>query len=269
MGPACGLHALKYISYPAQVLLHAQPGMDLLLPSIETVSSLPACREHHLQSHHHLLLTPSHCRRPAPLHRTLPQVLAKSSKMIPVMLMGTVLHGKRYSMLEYACCLAISGAHPSLLLLADAGAAASHRMRISRHQRVGSHAPGNTHPCEHVDTGWLPAASALILSLAACPPVRLPAAGVGLFGMKSSSKVTRKLASPNAPLGYTLCLVNLVLDGYTNAAQVGSSSNRAALQGARCWGCQPRQGCARARLAGGSRSPRVRCGCCVGGPVEP
>ena len=38
------------------------------------------------------------------------QVLAKSSKMIPVMLMGTVLHGKRYSMLEYACCLAISGA---------------------------------------------------------------------------------------------------------------------------------------------------------------
>lgn len=37
------------------------------------------------------------------------QVLAKSSKMIPVMLMGTVLHGKRYSALEYACCLAISG----------------------------------------------------------------------------------------------------------------------------------------------------------------
>ncbi len=37
------------------------------------------------------------------------QVLAKSSKMIPVMLMGTVLHGKRYSLLEYACCLAISG----------------------------------------------------------------------------------------------------------------------------------------------------------------
>lgn len=97
VGPACGLAALKYISYPAQVL-------------------------------------------------------AKSSKMIPVMLMGTLLHGKRYSALEYACCLAIS-------------------------------------------------------------------AGVGLFGMKSSSKVTRKLASPNAPLGYTLCLVNLVLDGYTNASQ--------------------------------------------------
>lgn len=42
------------------------------------------------------------------LHSLL-QVLAKSSKMIPVMLMGTVLHGKRYSALEYVCCLAISG----------------------------------------------------------------------------------------------------------------------------------------------------------------
>ena len=53
------------------------------------------------------------------------------------------------------------------------------------------------------------------------PRCVLAAAGVGLFGLRSSSKVTRKLASPNAPLGYTLCLVNLVLDGYTNAAQVG------------------------------------------------
>jgi hypothetical protein len=40
------------------------------------------------------------------------QVLAKSSKLIPVMLMGSVLHGKRYSMLEYVCCLAISGELP-------------------------------------------------------------------------------------------------------------------------------------------------------------
>lgn len=42
------------------------------------------------------------------LPRPLIQVLAKSSKMIPVMLMGSILHGKRYSALEYACCLAIS-----------------------------------------------------------------------------------------------------------------------------------------------------------------
>jgi UDP-galactose transporter B1 len=29
----------------------------------------------------------------------------------------------------------------------------------------------------------------------------------------------QKLAAPNAPLGYFLCLVNLALDGYTNASQ--------------------------------------------------
>ncbi|GIL63718.1 hypothetical protein Vafri_17744 [Volvox africanus] len=31
------------------------------------------------------------------------QVLAKSCKMVPVMLMGVVLHGKRYTVLEYVC----------------------------------------------------------------------------------------------------------------------------------------------------------------------
>lgn len=79
-------------------------------------------------------------------------MLAKSSKMIPVMLVGTVLHAKSYSALEYSCCALIS-------------------------------------------------------------------AGVSLFALRSSGKVTAKLAHPNAPLGYTLCAVNLLLDGYTNAAQ--------------------------------------------------
>ena len=50
------------------------------------------------------------------------------------------------------------------------------------------------------------------------PPPPRPV-GVGVFGMKSSNKVTSKLAHPSAPWGYSLCLVNLVLDGYTNAAQ--------------------------------------------------
>jgi solute carrier family 35 (UDP-galactose transporter), member B1 len=36
------------------------------------------------------------------------QVLAKSSKMLPVMLMGALLHGKRYSALDYTCCGLIS-----------------------------------------------------------------------------------------------------------------------------------------------------------------
>lgn len=37
--------------------------------------------------------------------------------------------------------------------------------------------------------------------------------------MQSSKKVASKLSSPNAPLGYTLCFLNLGLDGFTNAAQ--------------------------------------------------
>lgn len=97
IGPACGLIALKNISYPAQVL-------------------------------------------------------AKSCKMVPVMIMGTLLHKKRYSALEYMCMSMIG-------------------------------------------------------------------VGISLFARKSSSKVTAKLAAPNAPLGYFLCFVNLTLDGYTNAFQ--------------------------------------------------
>jgi len=83
------------------------------------------------------------------------QVLAKSCKMVPVMLMGTLIGGKHYSSLEYLC----------------AG---------------------------------------------------LIAAGISLFAKQSSGKVVRKLADPNAPWGYTLCLLNLLFDGYTNAKQVAT-----------------------------------------------
>lgn len=76
--------------------------------------------------------------------------------MIPVMLMGTVLSGKRYSLFEYCCAAAIAG---GVALFAGAGG------------KGGSHATG------------------------------------------------KSLAAPNAPLGYALCLLNLLLDGYTNAAQ--------------------------------------------------
>jgi hypothetical protein len=38
------------------------------------------------------------------------QVLAKSCKLIPVMLMGTVLYGKRYAVTEYLAALLIAGA---------------------------------------------------------------------------------------------------------------------------------------------------------------
>lgn len=72
--------------------------------------------------------------------------------MVPVMVMGTIIGGKFYSVFEYVC----------------AG---------------------------------------------------LIAVGISLFASKSSGKAVRKLANPNAPLGYFLCLANLILDGYTNAAQ--------------------------------------------------
>ena len=36
------------------------------------------------------------------------QVLAKSCKMIPVMLMGTLVSGKRYSSIEYFCALVLA-----------------------------------------------------------------------------------------------------------------------------------------------------------------
>lgn len=80
------------------------------------------------------------------------QVLAKSCKMLPVMLMGTLLGGKRYDMVEYLCAMLIAG-------------------------------------------------------------------GISLFAAQGSQKVASKLAAPNAPLGYALCLANLLFDGYTNATQ--------------------------------------------------
>ena len=96
VGPACGFAALKYIPYPAQVLV-------------------------------------------------------KSSKVIPVMVMGKLLHGVHYAPVEYFFC-------------------------------------------------------------------GLVVAGVSLFASRSPKSELR-LASPNTPLGYTLCFANLVLDGYTNSAQ--------------------------------------------------
>ena len=83
-------------------------------------------------------------------------MLAKSCKMIPVMVMGTLIGGKLYTSLEYGCAILI-------------------------------------------------------------------AAGISLFAKQSSSKVMAKLAAPNAPLGYSLCCLNLVFDGYTNAMQVSSA----------------------------------------------
>lgn len=72
--------------------------------------------------------------------------------MVPVMILGTLIGGKRYSVLEYICSGLIGG-------------------------------------------------------------------GISLFAAQSLSGGAKKLSNPNAPLGYSLCAVNLILDGYTNAAQ--------------------------------------------------
>ena len=130
VGPACGFQALKNISYPAQV--YTLYRLQCAFPAMRTIA----------------LLLHSDCTS----HSIL-QVLAKSCKMVPVMIMGTLIGGKFYSALEYGCALVI-------------------------------------------------------------------AAGISLFATESSAKVVRKLAAPNAPLGYFLCLLNLTFDGYTNAAQV-------------------------------------------------
>ncbi|KAG6531564.1 hypothetical protein ZIOFF_005378 [Zingiber officinale] len=46
----------------------------------------------------------------------------------------------------------------------------------------------------------------------------LVAGGVSSFALlKTSSKTIKKLAHPNAPLGYGLCFLNLAFDGFTNA----------------------------------------------------
>jgi len=79
------------------------------------------------------------------------QVLAKSSKMIPVMVLGTLLHHQRYPLIEYIFCLLVTS-------------------------------------------------------------------GVSIFA-GFSGKSSRKVAFPNAPLGYFLCFSNLMLDGYTNVTQ--------------------------------------------------
>lgn len=70
IGPACGIVALKYISYPAQVL-------------------------------------------------------AKSSKMIPVMLMGALVYGVSYSVNEYVCTLLVAGGVSVFALFKGSSKAAS------------------------------------------------------------------------------------------------------------------------------------------------
>jgi UDP-galactose transporter B1 len=80
------------------------------------------------------------------------QVLVKSCKLVPVMIMGTIFGKKKYSLKEYLC-------------------------------------------------------------------VALICLGLVVFSLKKSSAANKKLAEPNLLWGYSLCMVNLAFDGFTNAYQ--------------------------------------------------
>ncbi|KAK9192044.1 hypothetical protein WN943_020660 [Citrus x changshan-huyou] len=84
IGPAMGIEALKYISYPAQASLTFSV-LDIFLLLFWKIN---------------------YCR-----------VLAKSSKMIPVMLMGTLVYGIRYTLPEYICTLLVAGGVSSFALM--------------------------------------------------------------------------------------------------------------------------------------------------------
>lgn len=49
--------------------------------------------------------------------------------------------------------------------------------------------------------------------------VAILCSGLTLFSFKSSPKAISKLSSPNLLLGYVLCALNLICDGYTNSKQ--------------------------------------------------
>uniref|UniRef100_J3MFF9 Sugar phosphate transporter domain-containing protein n=1 Tax=Oryza brachyantha TaxID=4533 RepID=J3MFF9_ORYBR len=145
IGPTMGIEALKYISYPAQVL-------------------------------------------------------AKSSKMIPVMLMGTLLYGVKYTFPEYICTFLVAGGVSFFALLKKTASSIYNLNYASLVHISGVYGVKYTFP-EYICTF-------------------LVAGGVSFFALlKTSSKTIKKLANPNAPLGYTLCFLNLAFDGYTNSTQ--------------------------------------------------
>ncbi|KAK4479782.1 hypothetical protein RD792_015317 [Penstemon davidsonii] len=63
-----------------------------------------------------------------------------------------------------------------------------------------------------------------------------------IFFIQTSSKTISKLTHTNAPLGYSLCFLNLAFDGFTNATQdsnyiqVPKTSARNIMLGMNLWG---------------------------------
>ena len=68
------------------------------------------------------------------------QVLAKSCKMIPVMVVGTIVGGKRYSVVEYLCAGLIAGGI-SLFAAQGSGKVGVHISFMWRSRTAASHIP--------------------------------------------------------------------------------------------------------------------------------
>ncbi|CAI0387592.1 unnamed protein product [Linum tenue] len=97
IGPAMGIEALKYISYPAQACF------DFSVPKkLVTVTGFGAGL---LGQNMGEMISYSR------------MVLAKSSKMIPVMLMGSLVYGIRYTLPEYLCTFLVAGGVSTFALL--------------------------------------------------------------------------------------------------------------------------------------------------------
>ncbi|KAM7468561.1 hypothetical protein LguiB_016123 [Lonicera macranthoides] len=139
ISPAMGIEALKYISYHAQANSKSLFMAFLMHPLNLQYSSKCHNTGSILLKHKKILFQPNKSRGNVPLsigtywmnlHHSLcsgiysrqlinrcnfvlhpinfVQVLAKSSKMIPVMLMGTLVYGIRYTIPEYVCSLLVA-----------------------------------------------------------------------------------------------------------------------------------------------------------------
>ena len=121
--------------------------------------------------------------------------------MIPVMLAGTLLYGKRYSGVEYFCAMLIAGAQLRL-----------DQPPPPRALRPAPSATAEARRRHRASTRPLPAAG-----------------GISLFALtKDSGHVRSKLLAPNARLGYGLVFFNLGADGVTNALQDRARAQRLA-----------------------------------------
>ena len=107
------------------------------------------------------------------------------------MLMGTLVYGIRYTIPEYVCSLLVVGGVSTFALLKAS--------TFNFYLKASAYFP-------------VIFLVSYYISIAIDSQLRY-------FCFQTSSKTMKKLANPNAPLGYGLCFLNLAFDGFTNATQ--------------------------------------------------